>query len=369
MIFQDKAELIYPALWAVIIVTTFFFVLVIVTKSRRDVREKNAQIFKSRFVDAVRSGNTPAVQDLLEPLAQGSASSQADLVMLLASISSQPWWNDKYFDLIRQASNDSGLYYRLLEQLTSTNAVRRGTAVVLGGFPSLRMDAEDVSYLLNDPEPTVRYATVATLEAIANEEAAKALISALIQSCVPEGRVIERLNHPWATDALISTLMSNEVEVDERVRCGLIRALPATGNTRVITLLLDLMVTGTDEERIQAMRKLAASVPQCNEQSAEHIMEAARESLDSVAPQVRAAGICALAAGAKNSDIALIGSYLSDPDWFVRRESAQALASFGLKGIKALEKIAAGKDLFAADRAREQLEMLRVDLTQSPVNK
>jgi HEAT repeat protein len=284
--------------------------------------------------------------------------------MLLASSTSQSWWEDSYFDFIHQASFASGLYDRLREQLSSRNAVRRGTAVVLGGYPSLLMSVENVSYLINDPEPTVRYATVATLEAIANEEAAQALILALIQGSVPEGRVIERLNHPWATETLISTLSTADSQVDQRVRCALIRALPSTGNSHVITLLLSILGTGTDEERIQAMRKLAASVPHCDEKTVTKLMLAARESLGSAVPQLRTAGIKALAAGVRNLDIALICQYLSDPDWFVRRESAQALASFGEEGKQALKEIASGKDFFAADRAREQLEMLRVSSTQ-----
>ena len=358
MIFQNREIYIWVALVIITGISFVFLGMVVVSKRRRDIREQKAVQSRELLYSAIRSEDPSAISEQLLSIGTGSIAQQANLISYLSFMTAQTWWREDFNDVLRQGVEQSGLKSKILEQLSSTNAVKRGTAVVLGSFPPLLMEVDDIAYLLADPEPTVRYAVVGTLEAIGNADAAKALIFAIVQSYIPESRVVERLNHSWAVSTLLANLSLPSTVLSERVRCALVRALHSVYDSTSVDLLLHISLQGTDEERIQGMKTLASYIPLANKREVARILDRSRDAIHDPSPRVRTAAVSAIGLGGLSTDVEVISPLLSDRDWFVRRESAQTLAALGKAGVKVLSAIAHSDDTFAADRASEQLQLL-----------
>lgn len=369
MIFQNREIYIWFALLVITALSFVFLGMVVVAKRRRDVREQESLQYRELLFAAIQAQDETAISELLAPVGSGSLSQQANVIALFSILTSQPWWRNHLYNALQNGVERSGLKSKLLEQLSSKNAVRRGTSVVLGSFPPLLMNVDDVAYLLADPEPTVRYAVVGTLEAIGNADAAEAMISAIHEKYIPESRVIERLNHDWAVPTIVAHLSRTSGGDDERVRCALLKALHSVCDSTAAELVLEISLLGTDEERIQAMKTLAAYIPRAESHEITLILGRSRNAIHDSSPRVRAAAVSAIGLGGLSSDVEVISPLLSDPDWFVRRESAQTLAALGTVGVSALRAIAQGSDTFAAHRAEEQLQLLAASRTLHPNRK
>lgn len=358
MLLQGQEQIIVIAVWVIVLITGIFFAMVIGSKSRRDYRERRSAEYKARLLVEIHALDIPRLTRSFTELAHASNRTRADLIAVLAQLPSHDWWTGEYNHIIRTAADESGFMHQLHKNLSSLNAVTRGTAVVIGGFPCTQVPAEYVTQLLSDEEPTVRLAAAATLESIGTPEATRALIFALEQQYIPDGRVVERLDHDWAVATILEHLTNTDADTDERVRCALMRALSAVGDTRTIPAMNKFLTHGTDEERIQATKTLASCLANCTELQRGEILKHLRNALSDTSPRVRASAVHALSRAGEPEDVDLVVPLLSDPDWFVRRQAAQTLTTLGTPGIIALKNIASGNDTFAADRAREQLELI-----------
>lgn len=232
--------------------------------------------------------------------------------------------------------------------------MRRGLAVWLGSLRTTRLPTPTIAQHLSDPDPTVRLAAAGALEHHANTQAAIALIAALNTSLLDPPRIVERLGHAWAVPELIAHLPS----VPAQVQPHLASALGLTMDPRAIAPLIALAGdSSADETRIAAARALARCAPNVQEGDRLLLSAFARSSLSEASARLRSSAIRILATPGVPTDLDGVSSALGDPDWFVRRSAAQALAALGAPGVHRLELIASGPDAFAADRAREELAL------------
>jgi HEAT repeat protein len=87
------------------------------------------------------------------------------------------------------------------------------------------------------------------------------------------------------------------------------------------------------------------------------VVHALIERLDDVAPEVRTEAARALGALGYWPAARRLATALRDQEWTVRRESALALRAVGAPGILFLRRALSEKDGFAADIARQVLDI------------
>ena len=87
------------------------------------------------------------------------------------------------------------------------------------------------------------------------------------------------------------------------------------------------------------------------------VVNALIERLDDLAPEVRTEAARALGALGHWPAASRLAAALQDPEWTVRRESALALRAVGAPGILFLRRALSEKDAFAADMARQVLDI------------
>ena len=233
----------------------------------------------------------------------------------------------------------------LVGRLRSRRVARRGRAVVLLGLLGAGAAGEEVARLLADPDPDVRLAAADALERFAAPGCALRLVEAFEAGTLQGHRVVERIAHPWAVGALIEA--RGRLSPDSRAllwrACGMAAFRPSVG------LLEEALADGEDEERISAARALGG----LGATAAHGRLVAA---LADPVWQVRAQAAAALGRGGDSRAIAPLTEAMSDRAWWVRANAAGALAALGEEGRAALERVRAGPDRYAAERAAEALE-------------
>jgi HEAT repeat protein len=179
---------------------------------------------------------------------------------------------------------------------------------------------------------------------------------------LPPERIIERLGAPWAVETIIATLeegpsavadvlagiapCGDEVELD----ASLARALGLARDPRAAPTLAALLETDSTEVRISAARALGRV-------GGADCVPALVAALASEDWPVRAQAAKSLGALGAADALEPLESCLSDRAWWVRANAARALREFGEPGLEALRRTLEHDDRYAADRAREQLEL------------
>lgn len=359
---QANPDLVRALLIGVVVLSLVLIMLVAAFKVRRDLAEARGSRFRRDVLEAWRTDDHPRSQQLLRHAMRSSNQRQIDLLAACHTAASADWSSPDGCDRVRATGRAAGVPQVLRAQLRSRRAARRGLAVVLGGYPVGQLEPDDLVGFTADGNATVRLAAAASLERLASPASARALIGALVEGTLPSPRLIERLGHAWAVPSLLTALGES---TDERVRCDLLRALALTADPRALPTAIDAVASGSDEERIQAMRVLAEVSRGGDPAARQAAVEAARRLVDDPQPNVRTQAIAVLRHAPAGSELDVIEHLAHDADWFVRRAAAQALAGCGEPGRLALQRIALGADRFAADRAREELALLGARETAS----
>ena len=352
---QANPELVRLLLLGVLVLSVALVVLVGVFKIRRDLAERTSGSVRQSLLTAWQAGDHARSVALAARAVRSSTQRQIDLLVACQIAAGAPWASSDVCDRVRLAGVEAGVPQVLRRQLASRQSARRGLAVVLGGYPVGELEPADLVPFTADANSTVRLAAAASLERLASAEAARALISALIDGTMPSPRLIERLGHAWAVPELLDALASSS---DERVRCDLLRALALAGDPRASDAAIEISGSGSAEERIQAMRVIASVCRDPDASVRQVAVRAALAGVDDPQANVRAQAIAILMRSPDGGEVEVIERLAHDPDWFVRRAAAQALGVLGPSGHAALERLSHGDDRFAAERAREELALL-----------
>lgn len=233
----------------------------------------------------------------------------------------------------------------LVDQLRSASAPSRGRALVLLGLLESKEACPDVAACLADQDPDVRLAAATALEQIGGLAGASALIDALETGLLTPPRIIERIAHPWAVDALLA----RREQLGTAARTALWRAAGLARHQDAVPVLREVARGGEEEERISAVRALGEL----------GAVEASAELLAALADptwQVRAQAATALGRLGDGDAAPDLEHAMADRSWWVRTNAAVALGELGDVGATALERVAAGRDPYAAERAREALQ-------------
>lgn len=302
--------------------------LVLARKANRDLAEGRSSERRER-IGAGLSGGDPSP---LEAALVGNRHAQEDAIVALRS---DP-------DAVLHGLRVPG---SLVRQLGSRSAPARGRAVVLIGLLGAEEHCGAVAIVLADDDPDVRLAAATALEQIGGGDSARALIDALETGLLTPGRVIERIAHPWALEVLIA----DRDRFGAGARTALWRAAGLACFAEAVPILRGVAREGGDEERISAVRALGE-------------IRAADASPDLLAAledpvwQVRAQAATALGRLGDPAAVADLEHAMADRSWWVRTNAAIALGQLGGEGSVALERVAAGRDPYAAERAREALQ-------------
>jgi HEAT repeat protein len=335
--------------------------LAVTRKLRRDRREMRSVERRARYEAVLRSGEAATIAAICDDAR--SVAAEVDLAVSIDA--AYPMLSGTQIGAIRSAAEGSALFSSLSGKLKSRRPTTRARAALLLTRPGIPAVVEQIVPLLGDPDPDVRLVACSGLARAATPRAAELLIWALMAHLLPPERIIERLGAPWAVETIISTLeegpsavadvlagitpCGDEVELD----ASLARALGLARDPRAATALAALLDTDSTEVRISAARALglvggAACVPAL-------IAALAAEDWPVRAQAAKSLGVL----GAADAVEPLEGC-LSDRAWWVRANAARALRELGEPGIEALRRTLEHDDRYAADRAREQLELLAV---------
>jgi HEAT repeat protein len=254
------------------------------------------------------------------------------------------------------AVRDTGLAACLLEQLESRDPVKRGYAVLLLSHLRMPEAVRALPDLIHDPDTDVRLAVCAGLARLETDEAARAMISALISRSLASERVIERLGAAWAVPEMIAAISSEEVAVelargddpDPAWRASVARALGLAADSRAEPVLLRLLASPDLQERVSAARALGGS-------GTERCVGRLISCLDDPAWQVQAQAAKALAARGDERAVPELERCLEHRSWWVRANAADALAQLGQAGTASLRRALKSTDRYARDRAVEAL--------------
>jgi HEAT repeat protein len=335
--------------------------LAVTRKLRRDRRESRSVERRAHYQTALRSGEAATIAAICDDVR--SVAAQVDLAVSIDAV--YPMLSGTQIGAIRSAAEASALFPSLSAKLKSRRPTTRARAALLLTRPGIPAVVEQIVPLLGDPDPDVRLVACSGLARAATPRAAELLIWALMAHLLPPERIIERLGAPWAVETIVSTLAegpsavadvlagvapcSDEAELD----AGLARALGLARDPRAATALAALLDADSTEVRISAARALglvggAACVPAL-------IAALASEDWPVRAQAAKSLGVL----GAADA-VEPLESCLSDRAWWVRANAARALRELGEPGIEALRRTLEHDDRYAADRAREQLELLAV---------
>jgi HEAT repeat protein len=332
--------------------------LAVTRKLRRDRRELRSVERRARYKTALRSGEVTTIAAICDDVR--SVAAQVDLAVSIDA--AYPTLSDTQIGAIRSATEASALFPSLNARLKSRRPTTRARAALLLTRPGIPAIVEQIVPLLGDPDPDVRLVACSGLARAATPRSAELLIWALMAHLLPPERIIERLGAPWAVGTIISTLeegpsavadvlagvapCGDEVELD----ASLARALGLSRDPRAATTLAALLDADSTEVRISAARALGRV-------GGEACVPALIAALTSEDWPVRAQAAKSLGALNAADAVEPLESCLSDRAWWVRANAARALRELGEPGIEALRRTLEHDDRYAADRAREQLEL------------
>jgi HEAT repeat protein len=327
--------------------------LVVARKLRRDADEAAAVGRRERFRLVLAEGDTAALRAVAIE-ARSGLSALRDLCLSCRAVDPLP--------APRLAHVHEGMepLVRVLPgRLRARDPVVRGQFAVAWACLRRPEAEEALAPLLRDRDADVRLAACGALAWLATDRAAVALIAALAEGALPPPRLVERLGHPWAADAVIRELLVGLLDASLAVpRAALAQALGLAGVTKAEAVLLELLRLGVTEERISAARALGS----CGTRQA---VGPLTRALDDGEWSVRSQAAKSLGLIGDAKVIPALVGLLGDEAWWVRASAAGALRRLGADGLAALQQLAADHiDRFARDRAREALALERVARTR-----
>lgn len=288
-------------------------------------------------------------------------SSGAELSALVSScLRDTRWGQTDLLEALRRADNrtvdrlvaavDPIVADRVIAvRVAHRDPVVRGRAVLTAAWLGSSMGLSAAVRLLSDSDPDVRLAACAALEIIRTPAAAEAMIAALDDGIVPSARLIERLGASWAVPSLLTALPQTS---SGSVRAACLRALGLAGDRAAVEAVSVYLTSGDVEERISAARSLSQiGDPRCG--------PGVLAALADERWEVRAQAANALGELIFFEAVDGLVRALSDRAWWVRASAAHSLARLGPAGRAALQAIAEGQDRYAAERAEEELQILR----------
>ncbi|HEU5106771.1 MAG TPA: HEAT repeat domain-containing protein [Solirubrobacterales bacterium] len=301
---------------------------VLARKANRDVAESRSRERRERIVAGLADGDTGPLEGALA----GTRHPQEDAIAVLRA---------------NPGAGPAGLSppEPLVRQLRSRSAPARGRAVVLLGLLGAEESSAAVAALLADENHDVRLAAATALEQIGGATGAAALVDALETELLSPSRVVERIAHPWAVEALLP----ERGRFGTLARTSLWRAAGLAQAEEAVPVLREVAREGEDEERISAVRALGELG---SEEAADDLLAALADPLW----QVRAQAATALGRLGDQAAVADLEHAMADQSWWVRTNAAIALGQLGEEGAAALERVAGGRDPYAAERAREALQ-------------
>jgi HEAT repeat protein len=331
--------------------------LAVTRKLLRDRRELRSSRRRAHYAAALRDDDA-ALTAICGDLR--SAAAQVDLAVSIDAV--YPKLSRSQLSALHHAMRASGLLQRLSADLGSRRPTTRARAALLLTRPGIPAVVDRIVPLLGDPDPDVRLVACSGLARAATPDAAESLIWGLVAHVLPPERIIERLGAPWAVETILAALREGPTPVSEvlaaaaprgeevELDASLARALGLARDPRAAAALASLLDRDSVEVRISAARALG----RVGETACVPVLIAALESEDWA---VRAQAAKSLGALGAADALEALESSLSDRAWWVRANAARALRDLGEPGIEALQRTLEHDDRYAADRAREQLQL------------
>jgi HEAT repeat protein len=337
-------EILAPFIGISVIAMALLALLLLGRRLRRDHDFRVSTKRRRHYAQVLRAGTRTELLATAHSV-RSRQGRQADFAVVLRD-ELQGLRADRHAQL-NAAALESGLAARLIRQLRSGRAMRRGRAVLIISRLKLRGTVPALASLLSDPDPDVRFAAAHGIAVYESDEAARALIDAIGRETMPPERIVEQVAHPWAVPELISTLNRGE---HRNARPLLAEALGLAGDRRALATLTALLTDRADEVRVAACRALARLA---EPSSFDAVAAAMSDDFD----PVRAQAARALAAIGDRRAVPFLEQGLSDPFWWMRANCADALRAMGDAGNDALERAVHSTDRFARDRAQEALTL------------
>jgi HEAT repeat protein len=323
--------------------------LIVGRKVLRDRRESASARRRRRMRAALTAGDPGSLRRLFAGVR--TAAAEVDLAAVLQAPDRPP----VDAPVLDRAAARGGLTRRLRRNLRARHPATRGRAALILGLLRLDDGVARLEQMLDDPDPDVRLVACAGLSLSHDTAAIDALVRALSRRSLSPERVIERLGQPWAVEALLASLQRLDAEGERRAapRVAIARALGVAGDPRAEPALVDLLRSGSDEERISAARALGAVGGALGRAELERV-------LGDPSWPLRAQAAKALGKAGDAGSVPALEAVLGDPAWWVRANAAAALRALGPAGHAALERALEHADPYARDRAREALALERV---------
>lgn len=324
---------------AIVVAVPLLLGLVVVRKLQRDIRERRSLKHRARLHDALLHGGDPG--GIVLAAACGARHAQTDLLGTLGRCSGS---GVSVLPAVKRADAGRAVAH-LRTGLDARDAAARARAALLGGRLGLHALTPDLIERLGDRDADVRLAACAALSDLGTDAAAAGLVAALARDDIRPLRVIERLGRPWAVGVLLAAL-----EGDPPTTPSLARALGLAGDARAVGPLAAALGRGDVEARTSAARALG-------ELGGGAVVDPLLAALGDEAWEVRAQAAKGFATVPAMRAVPCLERALGDTNWWVRTNAATALGRAGAAGLDALERVAAGTDRFAAERAREALQL------------
>jgi len=256
--------------------------------------------------------------------------------------------------LLIEAASDLGLLKQTLRDLHSWDWTRRDLAAMRLGVYGIPGTVRDLMELLRDPRIEVRYTAARSLGIIGSPEAVDALVTILgYPDILDTPRVLEivQIMGAQATEPLRRMLATSTNGSTSDVQ---LLAIDLVGDLRDYSMVptLHQMLRSTDTEKVLRALKALGRI-----NAPLHVGELMSLARDRVW-QVRAQAARAIGQLGLEEGVLLLKDGLSDQAFWVRRNSAEALLSFGRKGHELLHDAMRSSDMFARDMATYQLERI-----------
>jgi hypothetical protein len=338
-----QERVLLPFLVISVFLLVCFSALVISKRLWRSHRERVSQRRRKRYLAVLRAGSDAELFSIARDVSWRKTV-QEDLAATLAA-RPQILAGDqgaRFRCVLRATCVDE----RLISQLGSRSAIKRGRAALLVAQLRLPGAVPALERLLFDPDRDVRQAALSGIAMDASEEAAWALLHALRREAMAPEWLVARLGHPWAVNVLMTACCSEQFRT---IRAWIAEALGLARDATARKTLAELLLAGEDEERVRACRALGRVG--CGAQ-ADPLIEALVDPLWSVRAQA------ARALRGVDADRALdrLAEGLGDRSWWVRANCAETLRST-TRGVAVLRRAVHHPDRFARDRAVEALAL------------
>jgi HEAT repeat protein len=248
------------------------------------------------------------------------------------------------------AVDRSPLAGRLIRQTSSRLLVRRMRAAQFLGQARVERAVSVLRRLLLRGAIGDRVVAARSLRRIGTTAAADALLAGARVGVLPAARLAELFADGWANDRIEAALADEPLHLPERAT--LLMAAWLAGAAGAGPHVLASFASRSAEVRIAAARAAgrlapAGATPVLCRALSDDDWRVAAQAARSLGALGDPAAAFALETAARHRA------------WWVRANASDALASLGDPGRQALERLAAGPDHYAAERAREALVLER----------